>query len=369
MDALASELAIDPLELRLRNALEEGSVSAMGEKMFSIGLKDSLREAAELIGWQPGQLREVRPDGKLRGKGIACFWKLTSSPSNSAVLIRMNDDGSVTVVKGGTEMGQGINTIVAQIAAEEIGVTYEKISVAPIDTAHTPYDKSSTGSRLTFHIGNAAILAARDLKEQLKKVAAKAWRVAEEQIDIVDGVIIEKTDQGSGRRVVIDKIGESGLLKEQMTIVGRGTFCNSDIYVAPDVQTRQSSRPAAFWMYGAQAAEVEVDPETGEVEVLKIVAAHDCGKAINPGLCVQQIEGSVVMGLGNCLLEEIVFDDRGIVRNANMVDYKIPTSMDFTMEIPVSLVETSHREGPYGAKGNRRTRHRAHGAGGRQRHL
>jgi CO/xanthine dehydrogenase Mo-binding subunit len=351
MDALAQELGIDPLELRLHNALEEGSISVMGEQLFSIGLKESLLEAGKHIGWQSGKLREVMPDGKIRGKGIACFWKMTSSPSNSAVLIKMNDDGTVTVIKGGTEMGQGVNTIIAQIAAGELGIAYEKVLIAPIDTAITPYDKSSTGSRLTFHIGNATILAAKDAKEQLKRVAAKAWQVPVEQVDIEDGVIVEKTPDGIGRKVVIDKIGESGILKEQATIVGRGTFCNADIYVPPDVETKQSTRPAAFWMYGAQAAEVEVDPETGTVEVLKIVAAHDCGKAINPQLCVQQIEGSFVMGLGSSLLEEIIFDDKGQVRNANMVDYKVPTSMDFVMDHHVSLVEANHREGPFGAKG------------------
>jgi CO/xanthine dehydrogenase Mo-binding subunit len=351
MDALALSLNIDPLDLRLRNALEEGSISSTGERLFSVGLRESLVEAGRLIGWEKGKLREITTKGKLRGKGIACFWKMTSSPSNSSAVIKLNDDGTITVLQGGTEMGQGVNTVVAQITAEELGVSIDKVSVAPVvDTAFTPYDKTSTSSRVTFQVGNAVILAAKDVKDQLKKLVAKAWKIPVESVEIEAGTIFEKTADRTARQIEIEKITESGMMKEQEPVIGRGSFSTADIYVAPDVETLQSSRPTTFWIYGTQAAEVEVDPEIGTVEILKIAAAHDCGKALNPQVCLQQIEGSIVMGLGHALLEEMIFD-QGKAKNANMVDYKVPTSMDFAPETCISLVEAAHPEGPYGAKG------------------
>ena len=351
MDALARELKMDPLELRLKNALEEGSISSTGECLFSVGLKESLAEAGRQIGWQKDRLREVTPEGKLRGRGIACFAKMTSSPSSNAALIKMNDDGTVVVLQGGSEMGQGSHTVAAQITAEELGISMEKVAPAPlVDTAFTPFDKTTTSSRLTFQMGNALILAARDVKEQLKRLAAKKWRVPEAAVEVRSGTIVEITAEGTGRSIEIERIGASGLLREQPPVIGHGSFSTADVYVAPDLDTRQSSRPTTFWIYGAQAAEVEVDPETGAVEVLKVAAAHDCGKAINIETCRQQIEGAIVMGLGHALSEEMVFD-RGRTMNANLIDYKVPTAMDSSLEKSVVLVEAAHREGPYGAKG------------------
>lgn len=351
MDALARALKMDPLDLRLRNALEEGSISSTGECLFSVGLKESLAEAARQIGWQRGCLAEVTPEGKLRGRGIACFGKMTSSPSSNAALIKLNDDGTVVVLQGGTEMGQGSHTVAAQIAAEELGISIEKIFLPPVvDTAFTPFDKTTTSSRLTFQMGNAVILAVKDIKEQLKRLAAKKWKVPEEAVHVRSGTIVESTPGGTGRRIDIERIGESGLLKEQPPIIGHGSFSTADVYVAPNLETRQSSRPTTFWIYGAQAAEIEVDPETGTVEVLKVAAAHDCGKVVNLETCRQQIEGAIVMGLGHALREEMIFD-RGRTMNANLVDYKVPTAMDFSSDKSIVFVEAAHREGPYGAKG------------------
>lgn len=350
MDALARELNLDPLELRLHNALEEGSISATGERLFSVGLKPALEAAGHQIDWYSKPLRTVTPEGKLRGKGIACFCKLTGTPSTSSAIIRLNEDGSVTVLQGGMELGQGVNTVIAQIVAEELGISVNKVSLAPVDTAFTPYDKTTTSSRLTFHIGNAVLQAARDIKEQLKVLAARAWHVPPERVVVKDGLILEQTTNGTGRVIPLEQISKSGILKEQPPVIGHGSYSTSDIFDPPDVETRQSSRPTVFWMYGAQAAEVEVDPETGQVKVLKISAAHDVGRAINPDACRQQIEGAIIMGLGHTLLEEMILE-HGIVKNASMVDYKIPTAADATVETVVSLIESNHPEGPFGAKG------------------
>ena len=350
MDALARALKMDPLDLRIKNALEEGSISSTGERLFSVGLKESLIAAGRHIGWQKGRLREVTSEGKLRGRGIACFGKMTSSPSSNAALVKLNDDGTVVVLQGGSEMGQGSQTVAALIVAEELGISIDKISLPPVvDTTFTPFDKTTTSSRLTFQMGNALILAVKDIKAQLRKLAAKKWKVAEEVVEIRSGTIVEMAE-GGGRSIDIERIGESGILKEQPPVIGQGSFSTADVYVPPDLETRQSSRPTTFWIYGAQAAEVEVDPETGTVEVLRMAAAHDCGKALNLETCRQQIEGAIVMGLGHALQEEMIFD-RGRAMNTNLIDYKVPTSMDFSTETSTTFVEAVHREGPYGAKG------------------
>jgi len=350
MDALAESLNMDPLDIRLMNALEDGDESASGEIMNSVAVKKCLQEAAQLMDWAKNPISEVTPDGKLRGRGIACFCKLTGTPSSSSVITRLNGDGTVTVLQSGTEMGQGATTVIPQMVAEAFGIPVDKIMIVPVDTMYTPYEKTTTSSRLTFHVGNAALKAVQDMNEQLKHLASIAWKIDADQIRIHNGLITAKDAKGAEKSISIEDIGNSGILKEQDPVVGHGSYSTSDIFDPPDKATHQSKRPTIMWFFGAQAAEVEVDPETGKVEVLKVTAAHDVGKAINPLGCYQQIEGGIVMGMGNALLEEMVHE-KGILKNGNMVDYKIPTSKDAGLEIKISLVENPHPEGPYGAKG------------------
>ena len=225
----------------------------------------------------------------------------------------------------------------------------EKISMAPVDTAITPYDKTTTSSRSTFHSGNAVLEACEDIKKQLCRLAAIKFGVAPEDVTYTaDGYI-----QGRSRpeqRIHINDVGASGILHEQPPVVAVGRYGTSDIFDPPPVDGRQSKRPTVMWMHGAQAAVVAVNPKTGRVHVKKVGAAHDVGKAINPTGCLQQIEGSIIMGLGHALMEEMIYED-GKLRNGNMVDYKVPTFMDSDVEMKITLVEQAHPEGPYGVKG------------------
>jgi len=145
-------------------------------------------------------------------------------------------------------------------------------------------------------------------------------------------------------------VGKSGILHEQAPVAALGKYGTSDIFDPPPVDGRQSKRPTVMWMHGAQAAIVAVNPKTGRVQVKKVGAAHDVGKAINPTGCLQQIEGSIIMGLGHALMEEMIYEN-GNLRNGNMVDYKVPTFMDSDVEMKITLVEQAHPEGPYGVKG------------------
>lgn len=352
MDLLAERLNIDRLEIRLRNALVDGDESGTGEILNSVGVKDCIVEAARLLGWDKDFKPGLTTEGKLRGRGIAAFCKLTGTPSSSSVIIKMNEDGTVVVYLSGLEMGQGATTVIPQMVSEAIGVSFDKVMCVPVDTQYSPYDKTTTSSRLTFHSGNAALDAVKKIKEQLIDLAAIAWKMDREQIEIADGLIIGKDKDGNEKVLAIDDVGKSGIMKEQKPVLAYGQYATSDIFDPPDPQTHQSKKPTVMWFWGAQAAEVEVDPETGKIEVKKFTAAHDIGKAISPLGVYQQIEGGYIMGLGHALLEEMIFDDKAKLLNGNMVDFKLPTTRDAKVDMKISLLENHpHPDGPYGVKG------------------
>lgn len=345
-DHISKEIGMDPLDFRLKNLYRTGSETATGEILTPMALQECLEKAAKGIGWK--EKREYTPHIK-RGKGIACMQKTTASPSASTAIVKMAEDGSVRVISSAVELGQGIQTVLATIVSNELKVPYHRIRVTLPDTDSTPFDESSTASRATFHLGNAVKAAAVDVKNQLLKIAGDTLEVPEELLEMKEGHITVKESPQRGRFPYSHFLtrGHYGKLS---SIVGRGSFYSN--YVTPiDVETGQSKRPTAFWMYAAQAAEVEVDLETGHVKVLKIVAAHDAGKAISLLGCKQQIEGAVAMGIGIATFEELLFDDKGRVMNPNFRDYRVPTAMDIPA-IEAIVVEGAFDEhGPYGAKG------------------
>ena len=346
MDELADRLGMDPLEFRLKNVLRDGSVSVTGEVMESVGVAQCLETAAANLDWDRKPRRWTTPDGMLHGKGIACFIKLTGTPSTTSCLLRMNEDGSLIIESASREMGQGVLTVLPQFAASVLGLDLDRIVVAPVDTAMVPYDKTTTSSRSTFHSGNAVLEAAGEILRQLKALVGRKWGIPPEDVQFEEGLFSD----AAGHRLHINDVGSSGLLKEEPPVLAVGRFGSKDVFDPPDAHTHASSRPTIMWMMGAQAAEVEVDPGTGHVRVVRVGAAHDVGKAVNPLGCLQQIEGGIVMGMGHALLEEMIYRD-GVLRNGNMVDYKVPTSMDAGIDCRITLVEVPHPEGPYGVKG------------------
>lgn len=339
LDMLAEGIGMDPVELRLKNALEEGDISATGQILHSVGIKECIRKAAEAIEW--GKKTKT-----YRGKGIGTLYKMTQTPSSSSAFVKMSEDGSVEVLCSTVDMGQGSETIFAQIAAEELGVDVQNVRVVSPDTDVTPFDHGTASSRSTFHAGNAVKLAAAEARKQLFAVAADQLEARAEDLEARGGFIYVKGSKGPGTPISAIRMGIT--YGKGHPIMGSGTFSVPEA-TPLDQETGQGVYPSIFWLYGAQGAEVEVDPDTGKVEVLKVAAAHDLGRAINPLNCEQQIEGAVVTGVGIALLEELVLQN-GTPVNRNFRDYRIPTSMD-APEVTSIFVEATHKDGPFGAKG------------------
>lgn len=346
LDVMAEKLGLDPVEVRLKNAVEEGSLSVTGQVLHSVGLKETLRQAAEKIGWR-------KASGPYRGKGIACMHKSTVTPSSSAAFVKLNEDASVTLLCSAVEMGQGSSTILAQIASEELGIPVEKISMVRPDTDVTPYDMASVSSRSTFFVGNAVRRAAADAREQLLQIAAEILEANPQDLVIEAGKVMVRGVPEKAIPIAELPLGEAFYVGAKgrgrgRPVLGRGSFTVEDA-TPLDRETGQGKNPSAFWMYATQAAEVEVDPRSGRVKVLRISSAHDVGKSIHPVAIEGQIQGALVMGVGTALFEEMELE-KGRVKNPSFAEYKLPSALDTPEMIPI-IVEELHAQGPYGAKG------------------
>jgi carbon-monoxide dehydrogenase large subunit len=311
-----------------------------GEILNYVGLRQTLEQAAEKIGWKRYKAK------KDYGIGIACCHKLSFSPATASAFIRIDEDGCVQLDCGTVELGQGSNNALIQIAAESLGIDFERIAISQPDTDYTPYDQSTTASRSTFTMGNAVLLACEDLKKQLMKIAARCYGLPEDELSIESGNIkpIGKDECGLPYEELIQRHFDP----RKASLLGKGIYTSTA--VLPDVKTGKTPRASAFWMYGTQIALIRVDRETGQLDVKKVVSAYDLGKAINPQGAETQIEGGVIQGLGTVLSEELILEN-GKVQNPSFRDYHILTMMDSPEIVPI-CVEVPHDEGPFGAKGH-----------------
>ncbi len=282
-----------------------------------------------------------------RGRGMACMWYpigFTVAANPSAATVKVNTDGTATVLTGTVETGQGALTVLGQIAAEALGVATDDVHVVSGDTDTTPMDTGAIASRTTYVTGNAVVLAAEKAREILFEAAAPLLGVRPDQLEARDRKI-----QVLGFPAKSVDIATAA--KHSENVLGRpsiGSASYNPPTVAMDPETGQG-KPFSTYVYATQIAEVEVDDETGQVEVIRIVAVHDCGTPINPMLVEGQIEGGISMGVGFALHEEILFKD-GAQINPNLTNYIMPTSLDMP-ELEVELVDNYDPTGPFGAKG------------------
>jgi CO/xanthine dehydrogenase Mo-binding subunit len=345
MDDIARRLGMDPLELRLKNMVQEGDVFVTGDKLISVGLSNCLKRAAEAVGWQGTAEQAPRVlSGKVRGKGLAVMIKTTMTPSNSSALVRLNADGSAVLLTSSVEIGQGTQTSLAQIVAEELGLAVERVSVTFPDTDVTPFDQSTSSSRTIFTMGSAARQAANQIRQQLLEIGAKVLEADIDDLQVVDGFLEVKGVPEKRRSIAQLFQAKYGAAVGNMV----GSY-DKQTTGGLDPRTGKGKGSAFFFM-SACAAEVEVDTETGKVVVQQVVSVVDAGKAINPQQCHLQNEGSMIMSLGSALFEEMVFDN-GQPINSTFLEYMPPSMEDHPRRFQSLLVETPHPEGPFGAKG------------------
>ncbi|MFH1928414.1 MAG: xanthine dehydrogenase family protein molybdopterin-binding subunit [Chloroflexota bacterium] len=353
MDQLAEKIEMDPVEFRGRNCVRTGDTILTGMEMPAIDLPACIGKVTQAIGW--GRKEEPSALHKKRGKGIAIMWKAPAMPPNpgSSAIVRFNEDATINVEIGAQELGQGAFTVAAQVAAQALGVPYEWVRVSsPVDTRYSPYEWQTVASRITWSMGNAVKAAAEDARKQILEVAARQWGEDPANLDIKNGQVISCESE---RELSLKKMVVYGLPNENFEgwtggpIVGRGRFMPT--YVTNlDPETGQGTRAVVHYTVGAQAVDLEVDTETGEVAILKIASAYDVGKAINPDLVMTQIEGGAVHGASSAF-EALKFDENGRPLNANLVDYRIMTTVDAPREIHGDIVETPLEDGPWGARG------------------
>ncbi len=347
MDMLAEKLNIEPVELRRMNSLHVGSITNTGQELReSVGLTECIdRVDAEMRKTNPHPFKPIVDPAQpnlVRSWGFAAAYKNTGlgggAPDISGADVELYEDGMFEVRSSSAEMGQGLVTVMRTIVAEEMSVSPSKVRVLVMDTDLTPNGGPTTASRQTFVTGNASRYAAKTLRDEITSVMAEKYDVRPEQIRFENGVV----------HVNGHSMSYSDVYKE-MKVLGKQPKVRYT-YEAPKTQPLGTGGDMHFaFSFGVQAAEVEVNKLTGEVRVLKVISANDVGMAVNPLGLQGQIEGGVMMGLGNCLTEEFIMDNGNVVTD-HLARYRVPGMM-LTPEITSIIVEHPISTGPYGAKG------------------
>ncbi len=353
IDELALKINMDAVEFRKLNCLKTGSILVTGSKMHPTGLPECVVKAAEAIGW--GKKSPPSAANKRRGLGLALMWKAPAMPPNagSSAWVELAEDGSVNVGVGGQELGQGVFTVAAQMAASALGVPYEAVHVAtPVDTRYSPYEWQTVASRLTWSMGNAIVNAAKDARRQVLETVSAAWDESIENLDIVNGVVISFKSE---KEVPLKNLVIYGLPKpgdqgwRGGPVIGRGNFMPTFV-TGLDPETGQGERAVVHYTTGAQAVELEVDLETGGIDIIRCVSAFDVGKAINPEMVKAQMEGGFIQGMSSALFESIQLKN-GVMQNPSFVDYRIATASDVPVDMQSIIVEVAQEDGPWGARG------------------
>lgn len=329
----ARELGIDPVLLRLRNLPRPGEEFGTGDRACDGDWVASVRLAADRIGWDT-----PLPPG--HGRGLSIAIKSSATTGASYAIARLHADGSATLLAGTSDMGQGARTILAQIAAQEFGIGVDQVRVVMGDSAGVPFDLQTSASRSTVFMGTAVKQACLDVKARLRRMAADTYGLAEHDVIVDPGFV-----RVSGQSLTFVEFLWEAFAGVRGEVIGIGERRGE----------RLSDHPLgglpAFYEFGCTAAEVAVDRETGDIRVVDLVSVADVGLALNPLQVRSQDEGAAIMGLGHTLMEHIILDEHGRIRNLGALDYRIPTIKDIPVHMQSALVENGDGPGPYGSKG------------------
>jgi CO/xanthine dehydrogenase Mo-binding subunit len=325
LDEIAREIGMDPIDLRLANAVTEGDQATYGPKFRAIGMVECLQAAKA----HPNYAKALG-DGEGRGVAVG-FW--FNAGMQSSAEVHVNEDGTVTVIEGNPDIG-GSRASMALMAAEELGVPYEKVRVVVADTETAGFTNVTGGSRVTFATGMAVIEAARDIVGQLKARAAALWSVDADMVDYVDGEVVPKPGVNVDAKPLslADLAGMTA--KTGGPLLGRASL------------NARGAGPG----FAVNLCDVAVDPETGKIDVTSFTAIQDAGKAIHPSYVEGQLQGGAAQGIGWALNEEYVYDDAGVMQNAGFLDYRIPVASDLPM-IDTQIIEVPNPGHPYGVRG------------------
>jgi len=348
VDLCARKLGLDPVEVRLKNAVRRGDTTLHGWKIRSCGLGECIEKVSAAI--QLNRLPKEKQGGKIRrGVGVACVTHVSGNRAGnnfdgSCALVRFQEDGKLLVYSGESDMGQGARTVFAQIAAEILGIPLESVKVMPLDTDISPFGYGTYSSRVTTVGGKAVLLAAQQVREQLLTLAGKILNEDPSGLDVKDGQIFVRLDPG--RHIPVAEVCRAGIRTREGAAL--------TAYVSYDPPTEGADGNfygdySSAYNYGAHAVEVEVDTETGQVRVLRVAAAHDVGYPINPNGVCGQIYGGVTQGVGWALYENLVYKG-GVLQNPSLSSYILLTIKDMP-EVEPFIVKTNDPVGPYGAKG------------------
>jgi 4-hydroxybenzoyl-CoA reductase subunit alpha len=348
LDMVAKDLNIDPSEIRLRNARKPNTTTPNEFQINSCELVSCINKAKEISGWdtKKGKL----PNGKGIGMAVGSFASGAGYPiyrtnlPHAAAIIKVHEDGSAaTLYTGATDIGQGSDTVLCQMAAEAMGFTYEKMKIVSADTETTPHDFGAYSSRQTLMSGAAVKQAGEEVKKQILEMAAIMMNMVPEELECREGLIYLKP-----RPEITLPFAEAAreFFVKKGPLVGRGAYTPPKLggkFKGAAVGTS----PA--YSFSTQVSEVEIDEETGEIRVIDVWDVHDCGTVINPALLEAQIHGALFMGMGEAIWEEVQFDSNGKILNPNLSDYRMPTAMDMP-RVHSALVNSFEPLGPWGVK-------------------
>jgi 4-hydroxybenzoyl-CoA reductase subunit alpha len=348
LDNIAKHMGIDPIEIRLRNARRPNTITPNEFQVNSCEFKATLERAREISGWadKKGKL----PPGRGIGVGCGSFVSGAGYPiyrtdlPHAAAMIKVGEDGTAaTLYTGAVDIGQGSDTVLAQMAAEAMGYRYEQMKIVTADTETTPHDFGAYASRQTLMSGAAVKQAGEEVKQQLLEVAAEMLDFPAIDLDVRDGVVFSPGNESVS--IPFEDVARRHFV-DRGPLVGRGSYTPPKLggkFKGAAVGTS----PA--YSFATQISEVEIDEATGEVTVLDVWDVHDCGTVINPSLLHAQVHGALYMGMGETIWEEVKFDGEGRILNPNLSEYRLPTALDMP-RVHSELVDSFEPAGPWGVK-------------------